>query len=163
MATYTKIASSTLSSIASSITFSSVSGYTDLVILFQYRGEASANLYVRFNGDSTLGNYAGSMFTGGSSTSDGSVTTSANAINTITWTGASANATWVHGVLNINNYASTSMWKTVLSRFGTPYAETTMGSALWKSTAAITSIELLSGGPNYSVGSTFSLYGIKAE
>ena len=109
MATYTKIASSTLSSIASSITFSSVSGYTDLVILFQFRGQEAANLYVRFNED-TGNNYAGSMFSGGSSTSDGFVTTSSNAISTITYTGASANTTWVHGVLNINNYASTSMW-----------------------------------------------------
>jgi hypothetical protein len=161
MATYTKIASSTLSSIASSITFSSVSGYTDLVILFQYRGEESANLYVRFNGD-TGNNYAGSMFTGQTSPA-GSVTTSSNAIITITWTGASANQTWVHGTLNINNYASTSMWKTVLSRFGTPYGETTMGGGVWKNTNAVTSIELRSGGPGYSVGSTFSLYGIKAE
>ena len=162
MPTYTKIASSTLSSIASTITFSSVSGYTDLVILFQYRGEEAANVYLRFNGD-TGNNYAGSMFSGDSSAANGSVSTSANAIATITWTGASANLEWVHGIININNYSSSSMWKPVISRVGTAYKETTIGGGVWKSTSPITSIELRSGGPNWSVGSTFTLYGILAS
>jgi hypothetical protein len=61
------------------------------------------------------------------------------------------------------NYANTTTFKTHISRSNNSsnFVMATVG--LWRSTAAITSITLLTNtADTFSVGSTFTLYGIKA-
>ena len=65
------------------------------------------------------------------------------------------------------NYTNATTYKTVLSRgnnAGGLIAGATAVVSLWRATpAAITSINLLtSSGANFAIGSTFTLYGIKA-
>ena len=162
MATYDLIASYTLPSAANSYTFSSIpSTYTDLVLVMNWAGDSvAANMYLRFNGDSG-NNYYGPMFSGTGSTPAGSVNGAGNQTGTITWTGASFNDIWGAHTVHINEYKNTNIWKSALSRGGSTN-EATMGCGLWASTAAINSIEVRSGGPNWKTGSVFTLYGITA-
>ncbi len=61
------------------------------------------------------------------------------------------------------NYSNTTTYKTVLSRCSNPTGGTLAVAGLWRSTAAITSITLTPTAGNWLSGSTFTLYGIKAE
>ena len=163
MPTYDLIASNTLSSATNSVTFSSIpSTFNDLVFLCNWKGDSAANLYLRFNGDSSAnygygsyGSYSSGNTVYGFGGSGGTF------ISSITVTGASANNIWTGTTLHINEYKNTSVWKSCLSRSGSSN-ETSLGCGTWSSTAAINSIEVFSNGTNYSVGSIFSLYGIKA-
>jgi hypothetical protein len=60
------------------------------------------------------------------------------------------------------NYANTTTYKTVLSRANNSAAGTEAIVGLWRSSAAITSMTVLSETGNIAIGSTFSLYGILA-
>ncbi len=69
-------------------------------------------------------------------------------------------------IMHIMNYSNTNTYKTALGRVNTPtnatiYPGTTAGVGLWRNTAAITSLTC-SNGENFTSGSTFTLYGIKA-
>lgn len=71
--------------------------------------------------------------------------------------------------LIFNNYSDTNTYKTFLCRHGSTSRGTAVSVNTWRSTAAISSIQITAGsggesGTNYwSIGSTFTLYGIKAE
>ena len=66
-------------------------------------------------------------------------------------------------IANIFNYSNTTTFKTILSRSGNAGASTTAAVSLRRDTSAITTISFdLTGASTYSVGSTFTLYGIKA-
>jgi hypothetical protein len=60
------------------------------------------------------------------------------------------------------NYSNATTNKTVLSKASNASNNVDAIVALWRSTAAITSITILGNGQNYGIGSSFSLYGIKA-
>jgi len=70
-------------------------------------------------------------------------------------------------VTDIIDYASTSKFKTLRVFNGGNNNSTStsfqigLGSGLWRSTSAITSIEIGLDGETFKAGSTFSLYGIK--
>ena len=69
-------------------------------------------------------------------------------------------------ICNFNNYSNTTTYKTILSRTNhasEPSSRVGTQVALWRSTSAITSIEIAEViGTTWAVGSTFTLYGIKA-
>lgn len=71
-------------------------------------------------------------------------------------------------VIDILDYANTNKYKTTRTLFGyefnnTNYSRTALGSGLWQSTNAITSIKLVSGlALNFTQYSSFALYGIKS-
>lgn len=164
--TYTPIATTTLSSAANSYTFSSIpSTYTDLVLITNTTAAANANLYFRVNGDSGT-NYSFTILNG-DGTNGNSARSSNNTQGTATWTGATMNNAWTGGIIHFMNYSNTTTNKTFMSRYGGYSStggsfETTEVVNLWRSTAAINSITIQSLSPNYSIGSTFTLYGIKA-
>jgi hypothetical protein len=56
-ATYTPLATNTLGSATSSVTFNSLSGYTDLVLVFKTKLTTSAAIKVQYNAD-TGNNYS---------------------------------------------------------------------------------------------------------
>jgi hypothetical protein len=163
--TYTQIASTTLGSAASSVTFSSIPGtYTDLVLL-----SAASNLGVNGNGlamqfnSDTATNYSKTFLYGdGASGVSGRGTSQTNI--SISNMPISSTGVFGAGVANIQNYSNATTYKTVVSRGGA--ANTGMiviaYVGTWRSTAAITTITLFSDTGNLATGSTFSLYGITA-
>lgn len=156
--TYTPIATTTVGTATPSVTFSSVPGtYTDLVVVVNGTTAASVGLALRFNGD-TGSNYS-NTYLGGT----GSAAISGRATSTTIGRFGNINTSNTTGVANIQNYSNATTYKTTLGRSSsTDYAITYVN--LWRSTAAITSVTVISDdlGTNFAVGTTFSLYGIKA-
>lgn len=153
--TYEPIATNTLSSSQSSITFSSISGsYTDLIVVINGVSSAAGELRFQFNGSSTgysftqiygTGSSAGSSR--GTSRSTGRIGSTRTSQNTIT--------------ASIMDYSNTTTYKTVISRDGTADAITQAFVNLWQNTAAITSIVFTPETGTFSSGMVFTLYGIK--
>jgi len=159
--TYEKIASTTLSSTQSTVTFSSISNsYTDLVLVMNPISNTTSGSYpyLRFNGDSGT-NYSRTMMqgTGSAAQSDKSSNSSEGYFiygNQVT-TDAAFNA-----IVNIQNYSNTTTNKTFLSRTNVASDRTEALVGLWRSTSAITSITIYCGSNSFVSGSTFTLYGI---
>jgi hypothetical protein len=168
-ATYDKIEAQTLGSAASSVTFSTIpSTYTDLVLVINTRSSSTSasdtKLYVNFNGD-TGSNYSQTFLFGNGSTAGSSRASNQAFIyaGDISATGGSSYTGLSTVVLQVQNYSNATTNKTMLSRVASPnvFVEAVVG--LWRNTAAITSISLdLESTPQFIVGSTFTLYGIKA-
>jgi hypothetical protein len=67
------------------------------------------------------------------------------------------------GRLNIMNYANTSTFKTMLSRGDDLSDSTVVSAGLWRSTAAITQLDITATDAlYYAAGCTFTLYGLAA-
>jgi hypothetical protein len=161
-ATYEIIATNTLVSSASSVTFGSIPNtYTDLVIVTNIKSTATGNLVMRFNSDSS------SVYSITRLTADGSSAASAGLANySEIYTDSqgyydSANFNQAK-IINIMNYGNTTTHKTCLIRSNRAQTGVDAIVALWRSTAAITSILLSGNGNTLVAGSTFNLYGIKA-
>lgn len=156
-ATYVSIASNTLTSAASTITFSSIPAtYTDLIIVTNGTAITSAAvLQMQFNGDTTAGNYSLTYFQGDGSTAASNYYTSdffigRNYINQ------------QNNILQIMNYSNSTTYKTTLSRSNSAGNLVQALTSLWRNTAAVTSVRLFVGAGNFDTGTTFSLYGIAA-
>jgi hypothetical protein len=159
--TYEKIATNTLGSATATVTFSTISGaYTDLVLIMNY-GQTSGNnsTKMRFNSD-TGTNYSTTILSGNGTTAASS-RESTVAQMTINDIGASSTLT-TNAIVNIQNYANTTTYKTAITRGNTASAGTCTDVCLWRSTSAITSIDLFLAASTFLSGSTFTLYGIKA-
>lgn len=167
--TYTPIATQTLSTNTSSVTFSSIpQTYTDLVAVLSVRVDKVSEDYfsLRLNGD-TAGNYSMTYLNGdGSAAVSGRFSGLSQGI--IGWTCPSGTATWSAITCNIMNYTNTTTYKTYLSRSSNASFNSYAEVGLWRSTAAITSVSFAGwgagtfGANNMIAGSTLSLYGIKA-
>jgi hypothetical protein len=153
--TYEAIATTTLGSAASSYTFSSIpSTYTDLILIIQAT-TISANFNMRFNSD-TGSNYSYTSLWGDGS-SAASYKSTNNTVMGLTYTSSGAPISKIQ----IQNYASSSVFKSVLIRQDDSTNATGAVMGLWRSTAAITSVTIVSGG-NLPTGTSLTLYGIKA-
>ena len=164
--TYVAIASTTLTSTANSITFSSIPAtYTDLVIVGVGQGYTSPSygqLQLFLNGDTST-NYSQTRvqeFAG--SASSNRQTSWANGFPTSWLDWGTANQNVGMSILNVMNYANTTTYKTVLSRGFTPGFKTELSVLLWRSTAAITTINVAVNDTPMNVTTVFSLYGITA-
>jgi len=158
--TYTPIASTTLGSAQTSVTFSSISGYTDVVIVASVKATSGGNLRMRFNGDSG-GNYSSTWF-GADSGSTGSGRTSNETYIRVDSYGYIETTQFNPHIINVMNYANTTTNKTALTRDGSPASGIDAMVGLWRNTAAITSIELYASAGQMATGSTFTIYGIAA-
>jgi hypothetical protein len=157
--TYEPLATQTLGSAQASVTFNSISGaYTDLVLVVA--GTCSSNSYfgLRFNGD-TASNYSNTELGGYS----GGAYSARNPANVYAYVG-SILTTQSNILTNIFNYSNATTFKTFLVKTSATNDIVKQSVGLWKATAqAITSIEVsTAGGGNFTIGTTFSLYGIKA-
>jgi hypothetical protein len=162
-ATYVPIATQTLGSAASSVTFSSIpSTYTDLVLVMNLKATSGSGTYIALNFNFDTGsNYSRTNLIG-----DGSSATSnrvANETSLYTATIALSATNFNTITSSIMNYSNSSTYKTVLSRVSTD-AVTQANVGLWRGTSAITSfsVNIGAGSGTYAIGSTFSLYGILA-
>jgi len=155
--TYTPIATTTLGSAASSVTFSSISGsYTDLILVFNGTVTTSATSWgLQFNSD-TGSNYSNTaLFGDGSSAGSNRATSQTNTVGSYSGTDQSTN---IHQVMN---YSNTTTNKTVLSRNnGGGFVSARV--ALWRNTSAITSVTAITSSNQFASGSTFTLYGVKS-
>ena len=166
--TYEAIASETLISAQSSVTIGSggtiPQTYTDLVLVYAPLGSTNTVTHsMRVNGD-TASNYSLTGMRG-----DGASAISYRASNATSWTmyPNDYDNTTVPNVITVNfqNYTNATTFKTILWRAGLSAGGQGVSAqvGLWRKTPeAITSITLTSTG-NFAIGSTFSLYGIKAE
>lgn len=161
--TYAPIATTTLGSTAATVTFSSIAGtYTDLVLIVAGGTDAASGFGLRFNSD-TGSNYSRTYLTGtGSAASSGRDTSQTTA--DISFNGLFGNNTNYNSIIHIMNYSNTTTYKTALSRSNNAATGVDTSVSLWRSTSAITTIDVrtTSASRVFNVGSTFTLYGIKA-
>jgi hypothetical protein len=158
--TYTPIATQTLGSTVSSVTFSSISSsYTDLVLVCSPLTTAAAAIQIRFNSD-TGTNYSRTFMSGNGTTATSSRASNQDQ-NSISYSGA--NTTPYTAITHFQNYSNTTTNKTYISRSSSASDEVITYVGLWRSTAAISTILLFpSSSGSFTSGSTFTLYGIKA-
>ena len=168
--TWEPIASTTLGSDGSP-SFTSIPGtYTDLVLLMSLRSaDATNNRYfgLRFNGDSG-NNYSYTWVTGnGSSAGSNRESNFSRAFSGPIPGSTAGSGIFGTVAVHIMSYASTNVFKTALASMAdsnhTDYG-VARAVGLWRSTSAITSIEVSDYGVPASLktGSVLSLYGIKA-
>lgn len=154
-ATYNLIQSQTLGSSASTVTFSSLGNYQDLVLIVQgtHTSSSSSLDYLTFNGSgssySSMSNYATAA---GATAVAGIYSTAYLQINNV---GTDPFTIYA----DIFNYKSTNTEKHYISRGSSGQRSYDMNAGRWISTSAITSLEVntLSG---FAAGTTFNLYGI---
>jgi hypothetical protein len=164
-ATYEKIATTTLSSNASDITFTTISGvYTDLILVFTglttHTSGVSSELRFQYNSD-TGSNYSMTRLIGTFGESIGARDN--NQTNLALGTIANNNGSNNNGnlVAHIFDYANTTTYKTTLGRGASANDWVSLGAATWRSTSAITSIKIFFNTYNILSGSMATLYGIK--
>lgn len=162
-ATYEPIATTTLASLNTTISFTSIpSTYTDLKVVFN--GSSSSGtigLWFRFNNDSAT-NYSSTWMVGNGTTASSTRTSNYNEIRPAGNILTTTNNTMV--ILDLFSYAGSTN-KTCLIQVagdqnGSGSVVRTVG--LYRSTSAINRIDV-SGefSTNLTVGSTATLYGIK--
>ena len=167
--TYTPIATTTLGTTATSVTFSTITGtYTDLILITSAPtvggGNNSRGYRFELNSDTST-NYSQTWLSN-STTTPTSTRESSQTRGRIG--GISESASDVTTVItSFLNYSNTTTYKTVLSRSSNlnTNGDTNVfaGVSLWRSTSAITAIKLtMSDNSNFVAGSTFTLYGVKS-
>jgi uncharacterized protein (UPF0333 family) len=156
--TYTLLDSVTLTSSASSVTFSSISatGKGDLVLVVTHTSAAGNLVRARLNGD-TGSNYFYVQAQG-----DGSTLSSSSTTNT-SLTGEFAGTTPSVTITQITDYAATNKHKSILGRMNRPTGRVRMVAERWANTAAVSSIECFASNDTFDAGSTFFLYQIVSE
>jgi hypothetical protein len=167
--TYDKIASTTLGSTSASVDFTSISStYTDLVVVATLGASTSGiSFLTQFNND-TATNYSCIAYYGGQTGSppgtaiQGSGTYSN--INSIYVPINSGLPTTVSAAytLNIQNYKSTNVFKSVISQYNYGLTEVNMNVGMWRSTSAINRITITTVSSTFLAGSIFTIYGIQA-
>lgn len=169
-ATYESIATTTLSSNAATITFSSIgSTYTDLRVVLVGRTDrvstGNDSVLLRFNSD-TATNYSYTRLLGDGTTASSVAGTSLTS-NVAGYIPRNSNTAGIFGLVTVDifSYAGSTN-KTYLSTTSADLngsGDVARIVGLWRNTSAITSITFsLSSTFQYLTGTTVSLYGIKA-
>jgi hypothetical protein len=161
--TYDKLATTTTTGSATTVTFNSISGaYTDLVLVSNAGAIVNgSDLRMRINGD-TGNNYSDTYLWGSGSTA-GSARASSQSRFSLTYYGTlpSGSTSRATIITHIMNYSNSTTYKTCLTRANNAASGTDAIAHLWRNTNAITSISLLELGlSGFTDGSTFTLYGI---
>jgi len=160
--TYDKIATTTLASAAATITFSSIAAtYTDLRLVLIGTSTAGGGVRLQFNSD-TATNYSNTQLYGFPASAYSGQETNKTYCDLSVFGFEVTNPCFIS--TDIFSYAG-STYKTLLAE----YSGDQNGSGgvarivnLWRSTSAITSMQLSLSAGNYKIGTTATLYGIKA-
>jgi hypothetical protein len=154
--TYVSLATQSLTSTASSVTFSSIPAtYRDLVLVHVGATSAEDQIRIRFNSD-TGSNYSFVQMGGDSG---GSFSTSGTLDGArISFGSTGINSTIVH----IMDYSASDKHTTLLSRANKAAGDVRAHAARWANTAVVTTVTFYPITGTFSSGSTFSLYGIAA-
>jgi hypothetical protein len=172
-ATYDLIESKTLGSNTTTVTFTSIpSLYNHLLLKLSTRdgsyGSLNSSMYIRFNGDTTSGNYANTAYGYANQTTSGGTISGAVAPQPGFFLGqmpgpSDASNMWCNSYVVIPNYTSSIAKKA--NSLSTNMTQGTDGpwqsftSGRWSGTATINAINLISYG-NYLSGTYIQLYGI---
>lgn len=170
---FESIATATGTGSSGTITFSSIpSTYKSLQIRFLAKSTTTTgvneSLLLRVNGD-TATNYTEHYLYGDGTTASANGAVTRSSISVYNGTMRS-NATYANmmgvGVIDIIDYASTTKNKTVRYVCGNDVNAATsvgpaLGSGLWLSTSAITSISLITSSGSWATSTTIALYGVK--
>jgi hypothetical protein len=162
--TYEKIASTTLGSTASTVTFSSIPAtYTDLVLISNVKASGgNCYPYIRLNSDTgTNYSYTYMSGTGSSALSGRASNTAVNFMYGYSYATTANNN--FNSLIQVMNYSNTTTNKTMLSRSNNAENSSDTGVGLWRNTAAVTTVTMVGNSNDFAAGSTFTLYGIKAE
>ena len=166
-ATYEPIATTTLGTATSSVTFSSIpSTYTDLVLVVSGSSTAGTNGRMRVGNGSvdTGSNYSFTTLDG-----DGTSALTSGFTNQTSYT-----MQWYSQfstvpdrvtteITHIMNYANTTTYKTILVRSNFWLTATSAGVGLWRSTSAINVLTYFcANATTFAAGFTATLYGVKA-
>lgn len=159
--TYEPIATNTLTSAVTSVTFSSITDtYTDLVLVIYGQMSASGNtVYSTVNGEAA--NYR-INYLGGNTTSptSGRGTDVTFGYGLGGWANGYSSSRWTI-VAHYLNYSNTNVHKTILSNWADASAGNEWFANTYPSTTKISSIEIKNNGSqNFNVGTRFTLYGI---
>jgi len=164
-ATYEPIATTTLGSAASSISFSSISSaYTDLRVVLVCQTASNANIAFRLNSD-TGTNYSYTLLYGTGTSAASFRDTSITRGYIIAADNAATFPNWNLCTMDIFSYAGSTN-KTILTngsndKNGSGTVEAAVN--LWRNASAINSVTLLAwNGVNFNTDTTATLYGIKA-
>jgi len=164
-ATYNCIAKETLSSAQSSVTFSTISGsYTDLIAIINTGGTTSSlsSLQMQFNSDTGSNYSTTALYATGSSVASGAYPNQTKMlIGNIP--AALPQDVKTTCIVHIQNYSNTTTYKTALARFNDSANDINVTVSLWRNTNAVNTVIFLTPLSNFAIGSTFTLYGIKAE
>jgi hypothetical protein len=158
-ATYFPIATQTLGSVTTTVSFTSIpSTYTDLVLISNPKMTTANTFFQTTYNSDTGANYSQTRMQVISSTASSARSLNDTYIgmafqNNNTDTGAS--------IMQIQNYSNTTTNKTALIRDNFAAYGVFARVALWRSTAAITSITLTMSSSTFAAGSQFTLYGIE--
>jgi len=160
-ATYEKIATTTLGSAASSIDFNSIgSGFTDLRIILVAIDSAGAGVQMTYNSD-TSSLYSNTQLYGAFSNAYSGRTTGA-AYCDLSVLGLHTTPKLIE--VDIFSYAGSTFKTNLVSFSGNTNGASTDGIAkvvnLYRSTNAITSIQLKLGSGSFDAGTSATLYGI---
>lgn len=137
--------------------------YTDLILTMTLQSVSAATTWgytMRLNGDSGS-NYSTTWMYGNGTSAVSTRQSNATALRLggdLPTSGFSVNT------VHLLNYSNSTTFKTFLNPNGTASADANMNVGLWRSTVAITSVQVRGnndGGLNMAVGSTFTLWGVK--
>ena len=157
--TYEPIATTTLSS-SGTVTFSSIpSTYTDLILVVNGKATGNGQLSMRINGATS--SYSTTSITGSGSTA-GSTYENAASYLQFGYYGYFDASNQAMAIANIMNYANTTTFKTILATERNSATGIDVSVGLWRSTAAITSIQTYASGANFAAGTIVSLFGVKS-
>jgi hypothetical protein len=164
--TYTPIASTTTSNnTTTQVSFGSISGYTDLVVVQSLPDDPNGTYgysNMRFNSD-TGTSYSSTYYYYYNGVTSGRQ----NNVTGFLLSGTSSYMGNASVITSILNYSNTTTYKSILNRAnvnqngGGAAAETFVSVGTWRSTSAITSVQIFTG-TGFSTGSTFTIYGILA-
>jgi len=157
---YESIATTVITSDTASVTFSSIpQTYTDLVLVLStgVTTGSSINIFFRYNNDSSALYSRTTLYGDGSSagSSRGSGATEAYA-------GQSETTIQSMSTVQIFNYSNTTTFKTCITRDSQASLVSQSRVNLYRSTSAISRLDVHTASSTFIVGSTFTLYGIKA-
>lgn len=159
--TYEPLATVTASGVTTFLVMSSIpSTYTDLVLvgIFPKTGAGSSRLTV--NNDSSSGLYSQTvLYANGTSVGSGYETNQSRIYLMDYLSASTSNANM--SITHFMNYSNTTTFKSFVERSGVADKGISMSVGLWRNTSAINRIDI-SDGSNFSAGTRFTLYGIKA-
>jgi len=176
MAVIEAIQTTYLEADAASVTFSSLGSYEHLQIRMSVRDAAATNrtyLFLRFNGDTTEGNYSRHWMEGIATGTAAYASASQTRIGGIIGSENTPSAVYSTVIVDIMDYANANKNTTAQYLSGLAGSDPVQaneavffGSVLWDNTAAVTSISLsdasgMSG--DLARGSEFTLYGLNSS
>jgi hypothetical protein len=162
--TYDPIASTVLTAATAVVTFEVPQTYTDLVLVAKTRSNYNSTvdgIRIRFNNNSSAV-YNITRLTVSSTLTKASDRAGSQTSAVVRMAGNNVSVDTAV-VYQIMSYTSTTVRKPLLITSAEHLSLLTKATALWNSTAAITSITLSpENGTAFNAGNTFALYGIKA-